>query len=187
MAAIELGVPYFFYNNAQTDYFALNAPADAKFVGYVTDITGLDDTGVRENAQAVVAGDGGYHGPFWQDRRPWTMSGIIMPTLPVLARDVAQERMQNILGQTLKINGTLLWTPADGIQRYLPFRKQQTVRIARGQSNVERTFQIAAVSSEYRVFSAAVHSAIAQTATYQCSVPNAGNTDAAVDLTINGP
>jgi hypothetical protein len=153
MAGIELGTPYYIYNSDGTDYVALNDPADPNFVGYVTDITGLDDSGVRENAQVVVAGDGGHHGPFWKDRRPWTMSGIIWPTLPVLARDTAQQHLVQILNSALKDDGAMYWTPADGNQRYIAFRKQQPVRITKGQSNVEKTFQISCVSADPLIYS----------------------------------
>ena len=157
MAGIELGVPYYVYNPSQAAYFALNSPTDPKFCGYVTDVTGLDDAGVRENAQVVVAGDGGYHGPFWRDRRPWTISGIVMPIFPLISRDASQELMEGIFGQAMQSDGFLTWTPADGVQRMLKFRKQQPFRIATGQAKAEKTFQMAAVTADFRVISWARH------------------------------
>lgn len=195
MAAIELGVPYYFYNNAGTEYFALNAPTDPNFVGYVSDITGLDDAGVRENAQVVVAGDGGYHGPFWRDRRPWTMSGAIMPQFPLLARDQSQELIEAVLGQCLQLDGSLLWTPADGIERFLPFRKQQPVRMTTGQSNVQKNFQLALVTADYRIkaFNEDLLNATGPTAfggngvLAMPSAVNLGNADASPVFEITGP
>lgn len=189
MAAIELGCPYKFYSSDLSDNFVLNDPTDPNFVGYVTDITGLDDAGVRENAQVVVAGDGGYHGPFWQDRRPWTFSGIIMPTMPVISRDAAQEHIQKVLGTAMRQDGYLTWTPADGITRFLPYRKQQPMRIATGQSKVEKTFQLAAVSADYRIYNYA-QSVVSQSGASPLNmapVTNLGNADAPFTATITGP
>lgn len=201
MGAIELGCRYILTNPPNTDYFCLNDPSDPNFVGYVTDITGLDDAGVRENAQVVVAGDGGYHGPFWRDRRPWTMSGIIWPTLPVLARDLAQERMQGILGQCMQADGGMYWTPADGEERMVTFRKQQSVRIAKGQSNVEKTFQIACVNADYRIMASSQQTqskyggnidsnnrwSTDPSGTGTLWTWNSGNTTAGVYFQIDGP
>lgn len=190
MAAIELGVPYYIYNPSVSQYCALNAPADPNFVGYVTDITGLDDAGVRENAQVIVAGDGGHHGPFWRDRRPWTLSGIIMPTFPLLARDKAQELLEGILGQAMQADGYLTWTPADSIQRMLAFRKQQPVRITKGQSNVEKLFQVAAVTADFRVVAWQVSTLSASNnlpggTGAQIIAQNLGNADAAPKFVLS--
>lgn len=190
MAAIELGCRYEFFVNDLSASFVLNDPTDPNFVGYVTDISGLDDAGVRENAQTVVAGDGGYHGRFWKDRRPWTFSGIIMPTMPVISRSAAQEKMQGVLGNCLASDGFLSWIPADGLRRWLPFRKQQSTRMATGQSKVEKTFQIAGVSADWRIFSYVLHQVSATASSSPLLLPsvvNAGNADAPLWAQINGP
>lgn len=189
MAGIELGCPYYFYEPSGVNYVALNVPADANFIGYVKSITGLDMSGVRENAQTVVAGDGGYHGPFWRDRRPWTFSGFIVPSFSLVARDQAQEKLEGILGACLRADGTLLWTPADTITRKLLFRCQQPVRVSEGQSNVQKMFQVAAVSADWRAVS---NTAKSQTITHTYlattgTCVNSGNCDAAPIFTFTGP
>lgn len=188
MAAIELGVPYYIYAPNGSSYACLNNPSDGNFVGYVTDITGLDSAGVRENAQVVVAGDGGYHGPFWRDRRPWTISGIIMPTFPLLARDQAQEKLEGIVGQAMQVDGSLWWTPADGVQKLTKFRNQQPVRVGTGQSNVSKTFQISCVSADYRIYGSTLNSITLNSAnSYTATAQNLGNADAPAKYTITGP
>lgn len=188
MAGIELGIPYYLYTPGLANYFVLNAPADANFVGYVDDITGLDSSGVRENAQVVVAGDGGYHGPFWRDRRPWTISGFIMPSFPLVSRDQAQEKLEGIVMAAMRSDGSMFWTPADGIQRQLNFRVQQPVRVTTGQSKVEKRFAIACVSADWRVVGSTLLSAAVtggDGSTVACQ--NQGNADAAAKFTITGP
>lgn len=152
MAAIELGAPYWVYNPAQTDYFAINSPGDAKFIGYVSDITGLDDAEVRENAQNINAGDGGLNGRFYRGRRPWTITGFIMPTMPVTARSAAADRIADIMDQCMEADGYLMWTPSDTITKFITFRKQQPFRDTKGQSNVQRNFLLSGVAADWRVY-----------------------------------
>lgn len=181
MAAIETGAKYWIYNPTQTEWVTFNDPTDSKFVGYINDITGLDDSGVRENAQSVVAGDGGYHGPFWEDRRPWTMSGFIYPTFPTTARSAAQTALQGVMSKCLRADGYLMWLPSDGITKFLRFRKQQPTRITPGQSNVEKTFQIAGVAADYRIYASGAPKTISATSGYQlytATCVNNGNADA---------
>lgn len=189
MAGIELGCKYFIQTPAlASGYVTLNDPTDEYFIGYVTDITGLDMSGVRENAQVITAGDGGYHGPFWRDRRPWTMSGVIMPQFPLLSRDQAQENLERVVGYCVRSDGQLLWTPADGIEKSLNFRCQQPVRVTTGQSNVQKNFQIACVTADYRILGTTVNSMAAafSSGTYDitASCSNVGNTDAPLQFVL---
>lgn len=155
--AIELGCPYYVYNLALTKKFALNVPADADYVGLVNDVTGLDDAGVRENAQVIAAGDGGYHGRFFRDRRPWTIVGSVMPVMPITSRSASQDKMADLMNQAIEQDGILTWLPSDGIQRMIHFRKQQPFRSAVGQSNVNRQFTLAGVSADYRILSTTIN------------------------------
>ena len=188
MAAIELGVPYYMYTPGGGSYVCFNDPSDSNFVGYCTDITGLDDAGVRENAQPVVAGDGGYHGPFWRDRRPWTMAGVIMPQFPILSRDAAQEALEGVVGQAMQSDGYMRWTPADGVQKQIYFRKQQPVRITSGQSNVQKNFQIALVSADYRIYAVSGGALVLNSSvSWTGNATNSGNADSPIKATIQGP
>lgn len=186
MAAIELGCPYYVWGG--NNQFCLNNPADPNFVGYVTDITGLDDAEVRENAQNKVAGDGGLHGPFYKGRRPWTVTGFIMPQMPVSARSAAQDFISQVMDKTLKVDGFLTWYPTNGVARYVGFRKQQPLRITKGQSNVERTFQLAGVAADPLIYSSGpVHSAdTALGSGLSLTVFNAGTTDSPPTITLYG-
>jgi hypothetical protein len=194
MAAIELGSPYYLYNPAQTDYVALNKDTDSNFVGYVSDITGLDDSEVRENALNINAGDGGVHGRFWRGRRPWTIAGFIMPMTPVTARSAAVEHMENILNQCLASDGTLMWIQSNGITKYIPFRKQQPFRDTKGQGNVERDFMVSGVCADWRIYNwtqQTIQSAIvANAGVLNTNLPLAtsqGTADAPFTFVMTGP
>lgn len=194
MAAIELGIPYYLYNPGQTDYVCLNVPSDSHFVGYVNDVTGLDDAEVRENAQYINAGDGGIHGRFWRGRRPWTISGFIMPTNPTTARSAAVEHMEAVLAQCFAQDGWLMWTQYNNVTKYIPFRKQQPFRDTKGQSNVQRNFLVAGVCADYRIYgwnqhNVNVNATVASGAvnTNLPSVSNVGNADAPFTLVVTGP
>jgi hypothetical protein len=151
MAAIELGAPYTVLTPDGTDWFDLNDLTSAKSVGRVTDVTGLDAAEIRENAQEIPAGDGGTNLAFYRGRRPWTISGLIAPQFPVLSRADAQERIELVMSQALRSDGYLIWTPSDGIPKYIPFRTQQPTRSTIGQSNADRRFIIAGVAEEWRI------------------------------------
>lgn len=191
MAGIELGCPYSVSVGGVTAVF--NVPSDPNFVGYTKDVTGLDMYGVRENAQVVTAGDGGYHGPFWRDRRPFTLAGFIQPAFPLASRDAAQNKLSAVAGGCFRTDGTLLWTPAgDGIQRGINFRTQQPLRLTIGQSNVEKNFLFAGVCRDWRILTWAQSSvtAVANGATTfpaNPSTTNNGNADGALKLTLTGP
>lgn len=183
MGAIELGCPYYVVGS-NDQQFAINVPSDPNFVGYVTDVTGIDDTNIRENAQVKVAGDGGLHGPFWKDRRPWTISGFIVPQMPVAARSAAQDYIAQIMDTCLQADGYLVWYPTNSEPRYVAFRKQQPLRITKGQSNVERNFQLAGVCADPRIYGyGPVNEA---TTEYGGSVTvfNAGTTNSPPTLTL---
>lgn len=54
-----------------------NNPADPDYVGFLTDVSGLDSAEVRENAEVVAGDDGGIHGDFFYGRRPIVFEGMI--------------------------------------------------------------------------------------------------------------
>jgi hypothetical protein len=187
MTAIETGCPYSISVVGRIASF--NVPTDANFCGYLTDVTGLDMYGVRENAQTNAAGDGGYHGPFWRDRRPFTLTGFAMPVFPLLSRDQAQDKIGGVLGECLRQDGVLNWTPADGIQRGIYFRTQQPLRLTPGQSLAQKTFLVACVARDWRVLKWAQSNAGNSGAGLPIltSETNNGNADAAPIFTVTGP
>lgn len=190
MAAIELGAIYRIYNSDQSNYFCLNDPTDDNFVGYVSDITGLDSPGVRENAQTLSAASGGYQGPFWADRRPWTISGYIFPTMPITLRSANQELMEGVLMDCLQADGTMTWMPSDGIQKFVPYRNQQPYRSTTGSSNVNRNFQLACVTAGWRIMAVEESNPVAdwsEGTTITVDTDNVGNVDGFFLASILGP
>lgn len=190
MASIETGCPYVVSFGSLTATF--NVSTDPNFVGYIDDVTGLDFYGVRENAQVFSGADGGYHGPFWRDRRPFTLTGFIFPVTPVAVRNAAQDKLMQVLGNCLRSDGTLTWThTSDNIQRGVNFRLQQPIRITKGQSNIQKRFLIAGVVADWRILTWAGSSVAATLGTgalpLVLSPTNNGTADAAPSITITGP
>jgi hypothetical protein len=192
MTAIETSAPYSLSvptpNGTITASF--NVPTDPNWCGYINDVTGLDFAGVRENAEVFASADGGYHGPFWMDRRPITLGGWVMPTTPVSTRNVAQNKMMAVLAWARRQDGTLLFTPSgDSIQRGCLFRVQQPLRITTGQSNVQKNFTIAIVCADWRVITWAGSTAGPTnwvSGFVNQSVTSAGNVEAAPLFTVTG-
>lgn len=54
-----------------------NDPADADYVGVLTNISGLDSPDLRESADDLIGDDGGIHGNFYHGRRPIVLEGMI--------------------------------------------------------------------------------------------------------------
>lgn len=184
----EIGASMYVCDPSQTYYASFNTPSDPNFVGYNSDITGFDSPEVRENASNTNAGDGGHHGPFWHGRRPFTVSGMIVPTTPVLARSAAQTKIDNVLNRCLRQDGYLVYTPSDGISRYLLIRKQQPHRITSGQSAVQKNYQISGVSRDYRFYTSGSPNAVSDTGSSpSLDATNGGDYDAPARYTITGP
>lgn len=80
MSSGELGIKYTLTGPDGT-VATFNDPADANFVGYLTEITGLDGPEVRENFSLATEADGGEDGPYFHGRRSTTWEGLIPPDL----------------------------------------------------------------------------------------------------------
>lgn len=158
MGAIELSALYTIYDNNADAIATLNNPTDDNFCGYVTAVTGLDAPGVRENAQTINAGDGGYHGPFWKDRRPWTIAGIIQPTTPALSRSNAERKLSLVMNNCFQDDGYVMWVDSADVTRFFPFRTQQPTRFTEGSSPVEKEFLISGVCEDWRTYTATYNS-----------------------------
>src|SRR3954468_16656107 len=50
---------------------------DADYVGWLTNISGLDSPDLRESADDLIGDDGGVHGLFFHGRRPLVLEGMI--------------------------------------------------------------------------------------------------------------
>lgn len=88
----------------------INDPNDRDFVGYLTEPpSGLDGATVRESADSLPEGDGGIHGAFYEDRMPFTLSGLVYPDAG--ASVLRQEKLKRAC-KALRSDGQLLWTPS---------------------------------------------------------------------------
>lgn len=107
-----------------------NDEADVDFVGFASDISGLDSPDVREYADENTQADGGSHYDFFFGRRP------VVITAEVLAASVAERnaRVNKIrkASAAMRADATLKWTPVGGEGVYLSLRRQQPVRVTGG-------------------------------------------------------
>lgn len=162
---------------------SFNKDTDPNFMGYLDDITGLDSPEIRENAQNVVAGDGGRHDNFYAGRRPFTIAGTIFPTV---GSNVKQELLQAAVSRARRKDAQLKWTPTGTTEeRMVLFRAQQPCRCL---GKVPKTFQVMGVSADFRVCSTAVQTSGAVVgAAPICTVNNVGDEEASVAFVIKGP
>lgn len=129
------------------------AVLDPDFVGYLdpeNGITGLlDGAEVRENAQAIVLGDGGEQGPQFLGLRPGTIQGFANPNLTIGLQEDALARLKRA-SRALRADAMLRWTPADGYRRRLRVRRSARPSIG---GRRPKTFQIALSSPDPYVLS----------------------------------
>lgn len=125
-----------------------NNPADRDFIGYVSDITGLDGPDVRESSELLVEGDGGRHFDFYHGRRPITISGLFNPNIYGAA---AARNITRLLRATNAMRGDayLRWT-ATGAQRVeVAVRRTSPPRIT-GQR--AKSFLIGMTAADPRIY-----------------------------------
>lgn len=130
------------------------ATADPDWVGYLdpdNGITGLlDGADITENADDVVAGDGGVQGPNWRSRRSGTIQGVISPNA---ATTTMESYIQKLKRATAALRGDamLTWTPTtDGITRRLRLRRQTRPSFA---GRRPKTFQLVMASPDPLILS----------------------------------
>ena len=159
-----------------------NSPTDPNFVGYLTDIAGLDSPEVRESGDVYVERDGGINGNNYYGRRPVVFEGLI----PQSSETLRQQRIEKIQRVTnaMRADVTLTWTePHDGIQRRLLLRRQTPVRITGG---VDKRFQVGLVSASHLIDSTALVAGSDAVAPLSLVVTNSGNAEAMPTLKIYG-
>lgn len=151
-----------------------NAPSDPNFVGYLTDIAGLDSPEVREQGDVYVERDGGINGNNYFGRRPIVLEGLI----PQSAEALRQARIEKIQRVTnaMRSDVTLTWTePQDSIQRRILLRRQAPVRITGG---VDKRFTLGLVSASHLIESASTTTTTDNAAPLSMNVTNSGNAEA---------
>lgn len=130
---------------------AIEDPDFVAFLDPDNGITGLlDGADVREQAGDLVEADGGWHGPFFEGRRPGTIQGVLLPNGDI-GDVVAAERRLKAATRALRQDAVLRWTPAgETIERELRVRRQSPVRVT---GRWPKAFQVALVSAEPHVLS----------------------------------
>lgn len=158
-----------------------NDSTDTNYVGAITDLSGLDSAGVRENADSLVQQDGGWHGTFYYDRRPITISGTVYGHADALTRTQKIDRMRQATN-ALAADAVLSWTnnAAGSVAMYTPVRRQQPLKISGGWN---KDFQMLLVSQFAPLFSVAAHASASGTS---ATVENQGDYPARPIITISG-
>lgn len=130
-----------------------NDPTDPNYVGAITEITGLDSPEVRDNGENLTATDGGINGNFYYGRRPITISGLIYNVISNEDRNKKITKLTQA-SNAMREDATLEWTPEGGERQFVKVRRQQPMRIAGAWA---KTFQIALVASDPKIYSTAVN------------------------------
>jgi hypothetical protein len=183
---VELGAAYTLVGPDGTRA-VLNDDSDPDFVGYITDLTGLDSAEVRESADDRSMIDGGAHGRFLYGRRPVTITGVIAEST-VEDRNLKITRLMRAV-DAMAGDGQLSWEPTGGVPVSLAYRRQQPPRIS---GRVPKEFQLQVVSADPRIYAVTPSSSTAAitvtsgtAATLSCV--NLGSAPSPPVITLTGP
>jgi hypothetical protein len=154
---LQIDIPYTLVGPDGTRC-VFNDPSDPDYIGRLdaeSGITGLDSPEVRESADVLVEDDGGIHGNFFHGRRPVVLQGWIHPD-PI---SEANRRMDRLLraSNAMRADATLTWTETGSDARTLFLRRQQPARIT---GRRPKTFMLALVQADSRIYSAAVNTQV---------------------------
>jgi hypothetical protein len=177
----------------------LNDPTSEDYAGMVKDVTGLDSADVREKAEDKVQSDGGWHGDFFQGRRPITFTVVLFGHSDMTERETRIDRLRRAtkvlrdghgaetFGTTLggggaggRAHGELSWTNKpedDNVPMVAYFRRQQPFRVT---GPWVKEVQFALVSPFSEIFSQELHSSGPGT------LENRGDEDAYPLITVTG-
>lgn len=188
---VEQGAVYTFIGPDGTRA-VINNPYDRDFVGYLSEPpSGLERAGVRESADLIPEGDGGIHGTFRYDRLPFTLTGVLPPSLDAGAVTTASwlGRQAKLLRATdaMAADGRLLWTPSEAPPVFVTFRQQQPTRIT---GRRPKTFFVGAVSEDPLIYSQALNvgqALVTGSGATALSVTNAGTKTTWPVITLTGP
>ena len=148
MASVQIDTKYTLEGPDGT-IATFNDPTDPNYIGVLTEVAGLDSPEVRESADDLVQMDGGIHGDFYYGRRPVTLNGVILNPASAAERNARQNRLMQA-SNAMRGDATLRWTPDGGEEQYIKVRRQQPLRI---EGNWQKTFQLAVVAADPRVYS----------------------------------
>lgn len=145
---------------------AFNDSADADHVGFLSKPpSGFDSPGIRESADVLVEGDGGVHGAFYLDRRPWTLEGIIDPVARIAGEELLEvgelvnRRVEKLkrASRALRADASLEWDPMGGVG----VRRLARIQGLRIGERMPKTFLLSMVSADPRAESRIVKTASA--------------------------
>jgi hypothetical protein len=129
--AVDTSVEYTLTAPSGSDGFGevavLNNSASGNFVGYLVESSGFDSPNVRPNSTLISEGHGATHGHFYHGERPFTMT-VLMALSSTTALSMARLNKLLRASNAMLFPGTITWTEADGIARYLNFRREGPVR-----------------------------------------------------------
>lgn len=120
-----------------------NDADDPDFIGYLSEVTGLDGPEVREAAEDRAGADGGVHGAFYAGRRPITLAGSIWPE-PHTIRNLREDRIKRATN-ALRADAVLNYTPEGLDARQFRGRRSQPPRIT---GRRPKQFLIALIAAE---------------------------------------
>lgn len=160
-----------------------NDPEDADYIGWLSDLTGLDSPDLRENADDLVGDDGGVHGDFFYGRRPVVITGQIESRPDNISRNLRMTKLQRASNST-RTDSTLRWAPEGGVEQILYLRRQQPLRITGGYN---KSFQLSMVSADPRIYAAEVKTQRFLPNDSTVFIENEGTMRTPPDLTIYGP
>lgn len=204
--AHEIGIQYELTGPDGTRAVLQNS-GDPDFVGYISEITGLDSAEVREQSEDKPGTDGAKHGDFFAGRRPITIEGTIHVGSD--SATIRNSRADRLLRASLALrqDAVLRWQETGGVPRQISLRRQQPTRLS---GLRPKKFLVAMVAEDPRIVSQEEHSlsilagALGTSGTdfpldfpldFQevtgsagtVSVTNAGNGDAIPTFEIAGP
>lgn len=175
----EIGIPYTLTGPDGT--IAVFNAQGANFVGYITDISGLDSALLRDNAEDVVEGDGGVHGDFYEGRRPIVIDFII-PEGTSAQRNAQMDRIERA-SNALRGDAVLTWQESGtAIVKALWLRKNG-LRFTGG---VSKSGQLSMVSADPRILSFAVASVSDPASPLSIPATNLGTKNAYPQLRVYG-
>lgn len=143
---VELGARYELVGPDGTRA-VFNDPTDAAFVGYLTDLSGLDSPEVRDNVDVRAADDGARHGSFYLGRRTLSFQGLI-GSPDATTRNAMISRLQRATN-ALRGDAILRWQTTGGLPVEIRVRRQDPLRIS---GLASKTFQIGLASADPRVY-----------------------------------
>lgn len=152
--AHEIGITYELTGPDGTRAVFQNS-GDTDFVGYISEITGLDSADVREQSEDKPGADGAVHGDFFAGRRPVTVEGTI--SVGADSPTIRNSRIDRLLRATLALrsDAVLKWQETGGVARQISLRRQQPTRIS---GLRPKKFLVAMVAENPRIVSQAENS-----------------------------